>query len=128
MGSAELINDGKIIASPKNDDQFLFLGLEPKSTYKINAALDSGNSLEEQEKEILLENDSVIEFVEKGHKDRETTGSYDGSKGNSTSSAGFLKGNSATSGSSSGHLLAYLLIGLINLVGLVVIAKILKKN
>lgn len=127
-GSAELMKEGKIIASPKNDDQFLFLGLEPESTYTIRAALDSGNSLEEQEKEILLEKDSVIEFVEKGHKDLKTTRSDSGSEGNSTSSAGFLKGNSATSGSSSGHLLAYLLIGLINLVGLVVIAKILKKN
>jgi len=69
----------------------------------------------------------VIEFVEKGHKDLKNTQSS-GSEGNSTSAAGFLKGNSATSGSSSGHLLAYILIGLINLVGLVVIAKILKKN
>jgi bisphosphoglycerate-independent phosphoglycerate mutase (AlkP superfamily) len=127
-GSAELWKDGKLIVSPKNDDQFLFLGLEPESTYKIKAALDSGNSLEEQEKEILLENDSVIEFMEKGHKDRETTGSEDDSRGNATSAAGFLKGNSGTSGSSSGHLLAYLLIGLINLVGIVVIAKILKKS
>ena len=127
-GSAELRKDGKLIASPKNDDQFLFLGLEPESTYEIKAALDSGNSLEEQEKEILLENDSVIEFMEKGHKDREAAGSDDGSKGNATSAAGFLKGNSGTSGSSSGHLLAYLLIGLINLVGIVVIAKILKKS
>jgi 2,3-bisphosphoglycerate-independent phosphoglycerate mutase len=122
------MKEGKIIASPKNDDQFLFLGLEPESTYTIRAALDSGNSLEEQEKEILLEKDSVIEFVEKGHKDLKTTRSDSGSEGNSTSAGGFLKGNSATSGSSSGHLLAYLLIGLINLVGLVVIAKILKKN
>lgn len=127
-GSAEIMKEGKIIASSKNDDRFLFLGLEPESTYKIRAALDSGNSLEEQEKEILLEKDSVIEFVEKGHKELKTTRSDSGSEGNSTSAAGFLKGNSATSGSSSGHLLAYLLIGLINLVGLVVIAKILKKN
>jgi 2,3-bisphosphoglycerate-independent phosphoglycerate mutase len=109
-GSAELRKDGKLIASPDNDDQFLFLGLEPEGTYEIKAALDSGNSLEEQEKEILLENDSVIEFMEKGHKDREAAGSDDGSKGNATSAAGFLKGNSGTSGSSSGNLLAYLLV------------------
>ncbi len=68
-GSVELVKDGKLIASPRNDDQFLFLGLEPGSACTVRAALDSGNSLEEQEKEILLENDSVIEFVEKGHKD-----------------------------------------------------------
>jgi 2,3-bisphosphoglycerate-independent phosphoglycerate mutase len=130
-GSAELTKDGKLIASPKNDDRFLFLGLEPGSTYKIIAALDSGNGLEEQEKEICLENDSVIEFMEKGYKEREIARSESGSKGNSTLEAGFLKGNSVTSGSSgliSGNLMAYLLIGLINLVGLVVIAKMLKKS
>jgi len=127
-GSAELMKDGKIIASPKNDDQFLFLGLEPESTYTIRAALDSGNSLEEQEKEILLKNDSVIEFLEKRHNNLETTRSEGDYGGNSTSAAGFLKGNSGASGSGSGHLLAYLLIGLVNLVGFVVIAKILKKN
>jgi 2,3-bisphosphoglycerate-independent phosphoglycerate mutase len=133
-GSAELMTDGKLIASPKNDDQFLFLGLEPGNTYKISAALDSGNVLEEQEKEICLENDSVIEFVEKGHKERENAQSESSSKGNSTLGAGSLKVNSGTPGSSgffssiSGNWMAYLLIGLINLAGLVIIAKMLKKN
>lgn len=133
-GSAELMKDGKPVASPKNDDQFLFLGLEPGSTYKISAALDSGNSLEEREKEILLENDSVIEFMEKGQNERKNAQSDSGSKGNSTLAAGSLKGNSVTSsfsgffGSISGNWMAYLLIGLINLAGLVIIAKLLKKN
>ena len=133
-GSAELMKDGKLIASPKNDDQFLFLGLEPGNTYKVSAALDSGNGLEEQEKEILLENDSVIEFVEKGHKERENAQSESSSKGNSTLEAGSLKVNSGTSSFSgffssiSGNWMAYLLIGLINLAGLVIIAKLLKKN
>ncbi len=133
-GSAELMKDGKLVASPKNDDQFLFLGLEPGSTYKVSAALDSGNSLEEQDKEIRLENDSVIEFIEKGHNERNIARSDSGSKGNSTIEAGSLKVNSGTSSSSgffssiSGNWMAYLLIGLINLVGLVIIAKLLKKS
>jgi len=133
-GSAELMKDGKPVSSPKNDDQFLFLGLEPGSTYKISAALDSGNSLEEPEKEIRLENDSVIEFMEKSQNEGKIARFESGSKGNSTLTAGSLKGNSGTSNSSgffgsiSGNFMAYLLIGLINLVGLVIIAKILKKS
>lgn len=136
-GSAELMKDGKLVASLKNDDQFLFLGLEPGNTYRISAVLDSGNSLEEQEKEILLENDSVIEFVEKGQNERKSAQSDSSSKGDSKNSnleAGSSKESSGTSSSSgflgsiSGNLMAYLLIGLINLVGLVIIAKLLKKN
>ena len=133
-GSAELIRDGKQLASANNDDQFLFLGLEPGSTYKIRAALDSGKNLEEQEKEISHESDSVIEFQEQGHKERESVQSESGSKGNANLQAGSSKVNSGTSGSSSflssisGNWIAYLLIGMINLVGLVIIAKLLKKN
>jgi bisphosphoglycerate-independent phosphoglycerate mutase (AlkP superfamily) len=133
-GSAELMKDGKPVSSPKNDDQFLFLGLEPGNTYTIRAALDSGSSLEEQEKEIYLENDEVIEFMEKGQNERKIARSDSGSKENSTLAAGSLKGNSGLPGSSgflgsvSGNFMAYLLIGLINLVGLVIIAKMLKKN
>ena len=133
-GSAELIKDGKQLASPNNDEQFLFLGLEPGSTYKIRAALDSGKDLEEQEKEIRLESDSVIEFREQGYKERENMQSESGLKGNASLQAGSSKGSSGTSGSSgfigsiSGNWMAYLLIGMINLVGLVIIAKLLKKN
>lgn len=131
-GSAELMKDGELIASLQNDEQFLFLGLEPENTYTVKAALDSGKSLEEQEKEIFLETDSVIEFMEKGQKGLENAGSNSdsetGSKENSTSVAGFLNGNSGTSGSSFGHLAAYFFIGLINLVGIAVIAKMLKKD
>lgn len=136
-GSAELTKDGKQLASANNDDQFLFLGLEPGSTYKIHVALDSGKDLEEQEKEISLESDSVIEFQEQGHKERESVQSESSLKGNANLQAGSSKGSSGMSGSSgsysflstiSGNWMAYFLIGMINLAGLVVIAKLLKKN
>lgn len=131
-GSAELMKDGKAISSSKNDDQFIFLGLEPENEYTIKAILDSGKSLEEQEKEIFFEADSAIEFMDKEQKNLVNEG-YDtdfktDSEGNTKSVAGFLKGNSGTSGSSFGHIAAYLLIGLINLAGIAVIAKILKKD
>jgi bisphosphoglycerate-independent phosphoglycerate mutase (AlkP superfamily) len=133
-GSAELIKDGEQLTSANNDEQFLFLGLEPGSTYKIRAALDSGKNLEVQEKEICLESDSVIEFQEQGHKEQENVQSGSGLKGNANLQAGSSKGSYGTSGSSgfldsiSGNWIAYLLIGMINLVGLVIIAKLLKKN
>jgi len=131
-GSTELMKGGELIASLQNDDQFLFLGLEPENAYTVRTALDSGNNLEEQEKEVFLETDSVIEFMENGQKDVENTRSDIGSENayeeKSTSVAGFLNGNSETSGSNFGHLAAYFFIGLINLVGIVLIAKILKKN
>ncbi len=126
-GSAELRKDGNVIASLKNDDQFLFLGLEPGSTFTVSAALDSGNSLEAQEKEVLLETDSVLEFTEKGQKIEENIESDTDSGKNTTSAAGFVKGNSGTSDSSLKHLIGYLVIGLVNLAGIVIIAKILKK-
>ena len=127
-GSAELRKDGNIIASLKNDDQFLFRGLEPGSTCSVRALLDSGKSLEEQEKEVFLETDSVVEFMEKGHKTGENVESDRGSEENTTYMAGFLKGNSGASNSNSKHLIGYLVIGLLNLAGIAVIAKILKKN
>ena len=127
-GSAELRKDGNLITFLKNDDQFVFLGLEPGSTYMVRAALDSGKSLEEQEKEVLLETDSVVEFMEKGHKTTENVESDLGSEENTTSMAGFLKGNSGASNSNLKHLIGYFVIGLVNLAGIAVIAKILKKN
>jgi 2,3-bisphosphoglycerate-independent phosphoglycerate mutase len=127
-GLAELMKGGKPVASQKNDDQFLFLGLEPGSTYTIRATLDSGNSLEEQEKEILLESDSIVEFTEKGHTDLKSSKIESGSGKNIPSKDGFSKRDAETSSSSSEHLIAYLLIGLVNLAGLVIIAKMLKKN
>jgi 2,3-bisphosphoglycerate-independent phosphoglycerate mutase len=127
-GSVELRKNGNVIASLKNDDQFLFLGLEPRSTYTVRAALDSGNSLEEQEKKLTLETDSVTEFTEKGYKSEENAKSNTDSEKNSTSVAGFVKGNSETSGSNLKHLIGYPVIGLVNLAGIVIIAKFLKKS
>jgi 2,3-bisphosphoglycerate-independent phosphoglycerate mutase len=127
-GLVELLKDGKTVASPKNDDQFLFLGLDPGSKYMIKATLDSGNSLEEQEKEIILESDYVIEFKEKEYNDLKASKIESGSGKKTSSEENFLKKGTGTSSSGSEHLIAYLLIGLVNLVGLVIIAKILKKN
>ncbi len=128
-GSVELIKSEKLLTSSQNDDQFLFLGLEPENEYTVRATLDSGKSLEEQEKVVLLETDSVMEFMEKGQKDLENTkfniDPKNSSEEKSTSTAGFFKG---TSSSSSGHLVAYVLIGLVNVIGILLIAKIMRKK
>jgi bisphosphoglycerate-independent phosphoglycerate mutase (AlkP superfamily) len=125
-GSIELKKDVKTLTSLKDDDEFLFLGLEPENTYFIGATLDSGKSLEEQEKVIFLKNDSVVEFKEKGHENLKA-GSETDFKGNN-SVAGILKENSWTSGPGLKHLTGYLVIGVINLAGIMIIASILKKN
>ena len=130
-GSVELRKDGKVIASLNSDDQFLFLGLEPGSACKVKAALDSGISLEEQEKKLTLETDSVVEFIEKGQKIKEKSEENaepdKGSKKSSISAASILKGNSGNSNSDLKHLIGYFVIGIVNLAGLLIIAKVLKK-
>jgi 2,3-bisphosphoglycerate-independent phosphoglycerate mutase len=125
-GSIELSEDGKVISSPGNDDQFLFLGLEPDSSYTVRAALYSGNSLEEKEKEIFLKTDSVVEF---GNKGAETKDEYSlaGAKEETSSAGVFGEGNSVF-GSNSKHLIGYFLIGAINLAGFFIIMKVLKKQ
>lgn len=129
-GSVELRKDGKVIASLNNDDQFLFLGLEPGSTYTVRAALDSENSLEKQEKKLTLETDSVVEFIEKGQrikeKSEENAESDRSSEKSSISAASILKGNSGDSNSDLKRLTGYFVIGVVNLAGLLIIAKILK--
>lgn len=126
------VKDGNIVASLQHDDEFLFLGLEPESTYTVRAALDSGNSLEEQEKKLTLETDSMVEFTEKGPKieenSEENPESGQASGKNSSSAAGFLKKGPGKSNSSLTHLIGYFVIGLVNIVGIVIIAKILKKR
>jgi bisphosphoglycerate-independent phosphoglycerate mutase (AlkP superfamily) len=129
-GSVELRKDGKVIASLNNDDQFLFLGLEPGSTYTVSAALDSENSLEKQEKKLTLETDSVMEFIEKGQrikeKSEENAESDRSSEKSSISAVSILKGNSGDSNSDLKRLTGYFVIGVVNLAGLLIIAKILK--
>lgn len=127
-GSTELRKNGNIIASLKNDDKFLFLGLEPGNSYTIKAMLESGNSLEEQEKKLTLDTDSMLEFTEKGQKKQENVESNMDSEKNSSFTAGFVNENSGNSGSGLKHLIGYLVIGLVNLAGIVIIAKILKKS
>jgi bisphosphoglycerate-independent phosphoglycerate mutase (AlkP superfamily) len=125
-GSAELRKDGKIVASLKNDDEFLFLGLVPENTYTLRAALDSGKNLEEPEKEIFLKNDSVVELKEKGHENLNSGSGADSKVNNSV--AGIFKENSSPSNSGLKHMMGYLVIGVINIAGIILIARILKKN
>ena len=116
-------NQGKVepIESLQNDNEFLLLGLEPEKTYLIKASLNSENRLEEQEKEIFLKTDSVVEFNKKGQINIEN-------KEDNSSGLEILGENSGSPSSKSSHLFAYLLIGLVNLAGILIIAKILKKN
>ena len=115
-GSIELRKNGEVISSPGNDDQFLFLGLEPDNSYTVRAILNSGSSLEEEEKEVFLKTDSVIEF---GNKVAETEGNkptLGGTKEEAISAGIFGEGGSIFDGSLK-HLVGYLLIGAINLAG-----------
>lgn len=126
-GSVELRKDGKVISSPENDDQFLFLGLESENSYTVRAVLDSGNSLEEKEKEIFLKTDSVIEFGNKETEIKKSESSLAGAK-EETSSAGIFGEGNPVFGSNSKHLIGYSLIGAINLAGFFIIMRVLKKE
>ncbi len=129
-GSAELLKAGKTLASPKNDDEFLFLGLEPDCTYTVKAAFEGENGPEEKEEELLLKTDSVIEFrdlaLKPGAESESGSESYTGSENRVGSSSG--TGNNGIFGLSFRHLTGYFLIGIINLTGLAIIAKILKNS
>lgn len=122
------VKDGNIVASLQHDDEFLFLGLEPESTYTVRATLDSENSLEEREKKLTLETDSVLEFTEKGQKIEGNSEDNPESDSGKNSTAGFSKKESGKSSSSLTHLIGYFIIGLVNIAGIVIIAKILKKS
>ena len=121
----ELRRNGQLISSSGNDDQFLFLGLDPDS-YIVKAVLNSGNSPEEKEKEVYLRADSVLDFSNKEAKTDESEYSPAEAK-EKTSSASILGGGSIFDRSSK-HLIGYLLIGTMNLAGLFFIMKIMKKD
>jgi len=128
-GSAQLLKAGKPLAFPKNDDEFLFLGLEPDCTYKVRASFEGENGPEEKEEELFLETDSVVEFryleLKPGAEDGSGIESATASETRMGRSSG--TGNNGIFGVSFGHLIGYFLIGMINLTGLAIIAKILKK-
>lgn len=124
-GSVELRQEGKVILSPGNDDEFLFLGLEPDASYTVKAALDSGNNLEEKEKEVFLKTDSMIEFGSKIDETKASEYSLAGSK-EKTDSAGIFGEGDLISDRNSKHLMGYFLIGIINLAGFFIIMKVLK--
>jgi 2,3-bisphosphoglycerate-independent phosphoglycerate mutase len=69
-----------------------------------------------------------LEFTEKGQNIQENPESSMNSEKNSNSAAGFVNGNSGNSGSGLKHMIGYLVIGMVNLAGIVIIAKILKKS
>lgn len=124
-GSVELRKNGELISSPGNDDQFLFLGLEPENSYTVKTVLNSGKSLEE--KEVFLKTDSVIDFCNKEAETEESESALAGAK-DETSSAGIFGEGDSIFDSSPKHLVGYLLIGAINLAGFFIIMKIMKKD
>jgi len=128
-GSVELLKAGKPIASPKNDDEFLFLGLEPACTYTLRASFGGEDGPEEKEEEIFLKTDSVIEFrdlsLKPGAESESGVGNTAANEPCPWSSSGTE--NNGIFGLSFRHLTGYFLIGIINLTGLVIIAKILKR-
>lgn len=126
-GSVEIRRKGEFISSSGSDDQFVFLGLEPDNSYTVKAALNSGNSLEEKEKEVFLKTDSLINFRGEEAKTKKSDSTQGGEK-EETSSAGVSGEGFSIFGSSSGHLIGYLLIGAVNLAGLFIIVKIMKKD
>lgn len=126
-GYVELWKAGKTMSSSGNDDQFIFLGLEPDNSYTVRAILNSGNSLEEKEKEFFLNTDSVIEFEDKGAGTKKSEVSLTGTK-EEIGSAGIFGEGGPIFNRSSKYLAGYLLIGIINLAGFFIILKIMKKD
>jgi bisphosphoglycerate-independent phosphoglycerate mutase (AlkP superfamily) len=125
-GNVELRTEGKTLESAGNDDQFIFLGLEPDKSYTIRTVLDSGRKLEEQEKEVFLETDSVIDLGEEGTgKGNSEYSSAESKEG--ISSAEILGEGNSLFGKKSSYFIGYFLIGAINFAGFFIIMKILKK-
>lgn len=124
-GSVELRKNGEIISSPENDDQFIFLGLEPENSYTVKAILKSGNIPEE--KEVFLKTDFVIDFGKEEAEKEDSESALAGAKDETVSAGIFGEGDSIFDLSSK-HLAGYLLIGAVNLAGFLVIMKIMKKD
>lgn len=111
----------KELAVSGTDDEFIFLGLEPDLNYKLLVS-EGGNVIE---KEVFLEGDTVLDLTvvaPEASKNREPTGKGDAPSGDS----GDLS-RPPVSGLGFKHFVGYLLIGLINLGGLVLIARVLKQ-
>lgn len=123
-GSVKLLDGGsgsgsgnwKELASSGADDEFLFLGLEPGRNYKLVVS-GGGAAIE---KEVFLEDDTILDLavmVPEASQGREPTGN------------GAVPSSQApVSGLGFKRFVGYLLIGLINLGGLLIIARILKGN
>ncbi|MDD4749967.1 MAG: hypothetical protein PHD26_08655, partial [Methanosarcinaceae archaeon] len=125
--SENVLNSWKELASTRVDNEFLFLGLEPDQSYKIVGA--EGASLPENE--FFLKGDLVLDFtqilpaasqtLEKKEAEFEAFETFN------DSTSPFSLPQSLGSKSNFKRFAGYILIGLINFGGLVLIARILKE-
>ncbi len=99
--SVELVRDGVTIASASDDDEYLFVGLEPGVNYTVRAG---GAQNEMMEQEVFADSDMMIEFNYQVVIP-ENEGHFRNMQ----------------------HLIGGVLIVLINVIGLVFIVRILKK-
>lgn len=104
LSNVELVRDGVTIASASDDDEYLFVGLEPKVHYTVRAGGASGAQDEMMEQEVFADSDMMIIFNSQVVIS-ETVGHFRNMR----------------------HLTGGVLIVLINVIGLVFIVRILKK-
>ncbi|HJH32540.1 MAG TPA: hypothetical protein C5S50_10310 [Methanosarcinaceae archaeon] len=108
ISDVELMHDGMTIASASGDDEYLFLGIEPGINYTVHMGDPDnvGQSVKNYSKkqEVFAVADMIIEFEPQI----------------------MASGNNGTSRNTQ-HLVGGILILLINAIGLVIIAGILKK-
>lgn len=104
--SVELVRDGVIIASASDDgdDEYLFVGIEPGVNYTVRTGGALGAQNDMMEQEVFADSDMMIEFTAQAV----------------TSENGGLFQNMR-------HLIGGVLIVLINVIGLVIIVRILKE-
>ena len=102
--NVELVRDGVTIASASDDDEYLFLGIEQGVNYTVRAVGAPGAHGDIMEQEVFADSDMIIEFTAQAV----------------TSETGGLFRNLR-------HLIGGILIVLINVIGLVIIVRILKE-
>lgn len=131
--SVKLQSQEQDFVPPAVDDEFLFLGLKPGS-YTLSAFSEDGAGAEKTlEKELSLDGDSVLDFsvvepVTLENKDTERINGPNSLEMEASSPDGSEGRSQGLFGLSFKHLAGYLLIGLINFVGFVLIVKILKER
>lgn len=125
--SETVLNSWKELASTRVDNEFLFLGLEPDQSYKIVGA--EGASLPENE--FFLKGDLVLDFTQMLPAASQTLekkeAEFEAFETFNDSTSPFSLPQSLGSKSNFKRFAGYILIGLINFGGLVLIARILKE-